>query len=46
MNLLFIHLGEGGEELLDMLGGGRIAVGHSGPVNECHRDFGGSPAPG
>ena len=42
MDLLFIHMREGGEELLEVLRGCRIAVGHFGSVYEGHVD---SPVP-
>ena len=38
MNLLFVHVSEGGEELLEVLRGSRIAVGNFGSVYESHVD--------
>ena len=38
MSLVFIHLGEGGKKVLQMLGGSRIAMGNFGPMYESHID--------
>lgn len=38
MCLIIVHLGEGGEKLLEMLCSGRVAVRGLGPVYESHPD--------
>ena len=38
VRLLIVHLGEGGEELLEVLCSGRIAMSGLGLVNEGHFD--------